>query len=177
LLSQIEKYIDSKGRTEEVVLRWRNRYARKAWQAIHNRCVAATTGVVPGKFTYRKGDGPDVWPPGSELYIACRYVIKHFSELTVYLDHPQLQYTNNASERGLRVEKCMLSSSKFRKTRDGRAFLDILRTINATCTAAKIEIEKYIMHISNNMDKVLENPEDYTPYAVALKIQNGENIV
>ncbi len=177
LLSHIEKYIDSKGRTEEVVLRWRNRYARKAWQAMYNRCVAATTGQVPGRFTYRKGDAPDVWPMGTELYKACRYVIKNFAELTTYLDHPQLQYTNNTSERALRIEKCMLSSSKFRKSRNGRAVLDVLRTINATCTAAKIEIEKYLMHISNNMDKVLKNPKDYTPYAVALKIQNKENLV
>jgi hypothetical protein len=176
-LSQIEKYIDAKGRTEETVLKWRNRYGRKVWQALRNRCIAATTGEVPGRFTYRKGDGPNVWPPGTELYKACRYVIKHFEELTFYLDRPQLQYTNNASERALRIEKCMLSSSKFRKSRNGRAVLDVLRTINATCTAAKVEIENYLMHVTNNMDKVLENPENYTPYAMAKKIQNSENIV
>ncbi len=172
LLSFIEKVIDSHGRTEETVLHYRNRYARKVWQALYNRCVAATTGTSPGRFTYRKGTFPQAWPPDSDIYKACMYVINHFTKLTVYLDNAALHYTNNISERGLRIEKCMLSSSKFRWSRKGRAILDILRTINATCTAAKIEIETYFKYVHNHKDELHDYPERFTPYAVALALED-----
>jgi hypothetical protein len=171
ILSQIEKIIDAQGRTEETVLKWRGRYGRKVWEALRNRCVAVTTGEVPGRFTYRKGTFPQIWPNGYDLHRASRYIIKHYKELTLYLNHPELHFTNNISERALRIEKCMLSGSKFRKNRNGRAVLDILRTINATCTAAKVEIADYLRYVFENLDKVNDHPENFTPYAVALEFE------
>lgn len=171
LLSEIERRIDSRGRTTETVLKMRGRYAKWTWQAILNRCIAATTGEVLGMATYRPDAGPDIWPPNTELYTACRYVIKHFDELTVYLGNPYLHYTNNGIERALRIEKCMLSGSKFRKTRNGRAVLDVLRTINATCTAAKIDLTTYLRYVFKHLPELRENPKDYTPYAVMLRLE------
>jgi hypothetical protein len=172
ILSEIEKHIDARGRTEEVVLRWRNRYGRKVWEALRSRCIAATTGNIPGRFTYRKGTFPNLWPKGYDLNRASKYVIKHYDELTLYLSNPKLQYTNNISERALRVEKCMLSSSKFRKNRNGRATLDILRTLNSTCTAADLEIADYLRYVFKHITEIKDHPEAFTPYAVALKLQN-----
>ena len=171
LLSYIEKLIDSHGRSEQDILRYRKRYASKVWQALRNRCIAVTTGQSPGQFTYRKGNSPQVWPPATELNRAANYVINHFEKLTLYISHAHLQYTNNGVERALRIEKCMLSSSKFRKTRNGRAVLDILRTINATCTAAKIEIADYLRYVFKHRSQMIESPQAFTPYAVALKLQ------
>ena len=65
----------------------------------------------------------------------------------------------------------MLSGSKFRKTRNGRAVLDILRTINATCTAAKIDLTDYIRYVFKHLPDLRENPKNYTPYAVALHFE------
>jgi hypothetical protein len=171
LLSKIERRIDQKGRTTETVLKMRGRYAKWAWQAILNRCISATTGEVLGIATYRPGCGPDIWPPNTELYVACRYVIKHFDELTLYLGNAHLHSTNNGIERALRIEKCMLSGSKFRKTRGGRAVLDVLRTINATCTAAKIDLTTYLRYVFKHLPELRENPKDYTPYAVMLRLE------
>jgi hypothetical protein len=171
LLSRIEKLIDSRGRTRETVLKLRGRYGRWVWQAMKNRCIAATTGEVPSPGTYPRGIRPDVWPPGSELYKAASYVIRHFESLTLYLDHPVLEYTNNAQERGLRIEKCMLSSSKFRKTRNGRAVLDVLRTINSTCTAAGIDPTDYLRFVFKHGPEVHDHPEKFTPYAVARSLE------
>jgi Transposase IS66 family len=167
LLSRVEKTIDARGRTHERVLKLRGRYGRWIWHALRNRCIAATTGVVPSPGTYPRGIQPNVWPKGSELNAASVYVINHFESLTLYLDHPALEYTNNGSERGVRIEKCMLSSSKFRKTRDGRAVLDVLRTINSTCTAAGIDPEAYLRYVYKHEADVHDHPERFTPYAVA----------
>ena len=171
LLTQIEKMIDAQGRTRKTVLKMRTRYARWVWHAMHHRCVAATTGQAPSPGAYPKGISPDIWPPGTELNRAAMYVINHFPELTLYLDHPELEYTNNGSERALRIEKCMLSSSKFRKTKNGRATLDILRTINATSTAAGIDLKDYLCYVFKHLDRLHDNPQDFTPYAVARHLE------
>ena len=163
MLSRIEKSIDARGRTTERVLKLRGRYGRWIWHALRNRCIAATTGIVPSPGTYPSGITPNVWPPGSDLYKAANYVINHFESLTLYLDHAALEYTNNGSERGVRIEKCMLSSSKFRRTRDGRAVLDVLRTINSTCTAAEIDPEDYLRYVNQHEQEVHDHPEKFTP--------------
>ena len=176
MLSQIESRIDSRGRTKATVLKLRGRYAKWVWEALKNRCIAATTGEILGRATYRKNCGPHIWPPSTELHTACRYVIKHFEELTRYLTNPYLHYTNNGIERALRIEKCMLSSSKFRKTRNGRAVLDVLRTINATCTAAKIDLTAYLRYVFKHLPDLRENPKNYTPYAVALHLEQEKKV-
>lgn len=167
MLSKIEKIIDARGRTAERVLKLRGRYGRWVWHALRNRCIAATTGNVPSPGTYPSGITPNIWPPGSDLHKAANYVINHFESLTLYLEHPALEYTNNGRERGVRIEKCMLDSSKFRKTRDGRAVLDVLRTINSTCTAAEIDPEDYLRYVNKHEHEVHDHPERFTPYAVA----------
>lgn len=177
MLSQIESRIDSRGRTKATVLKLRGRYAKWVWQALRSRCVAATTGEVLGRATYRKDCGPQIWPPSTQLHTACRYVIKHFEELTRYLGNPYLHYTNNGIERALRIEKCMLSGSKFRKTRNGRAVLDVLRTLNATCTAAKIDLTAYLRYVFKHLPDLRENPKNYTPYAVALHFEREKQPV
>lgn len=167
MLTEIENLIDARGRTRENVLKLRGRYGRWIWGAMRNRCIAATTGHVPSPGTYPRGITPNIWPPNTELNKAGMYVINHFEELTLYLAHPELEYTNNGRERALRIEKCMLSSSKFRKTKRGRVTLDILRTINATCTAANVDLTDYLPFVFKNADQIHEHPENFTPYAFA----------
>ena len=171
MLSQIETMIDHEGRSRETILKMRSRYAKWVWTAIYNRCFAATTGEILGRATYRLSTSPDIWPPNTELNKACNYVVNHFQELTEYLGNAHLHYTNNGIERALRIEKCMLSSSKFRKTRNGRAALDILRTINATCTVAKIDLTDYIRYVFNHLSDLQKNPKNFTPFAVALHFE------
>lgn len=166
-LSRIEHQLDAMGRTRANVLKLRGRYGRMIWRALYNRCVAATTGEIPGPATYPRGISPDIWPPGHELHVAAQYVINHFPELTLYLDHPELAYTNNAIERALRIEKLMILASKFRKTKLGRVVLDILRTINATCTAANVDLTGYICFVFKHQAEVQDHPEKFTPFAYA----------
>jgi hypothetical protein len=120
---------------------------------------------------------PNVWPPGSELNRATQYVNNHFTELTLNLEHPEREYTNNGSERALRIEKCMLSGSKFRKTKNGRATLDILRTINATCTAAGIDLKDYFCYVFKHLEELHDRPQDFTPYAIAHQLEKPNSKV
>jgi hypothetical protein len=173
MLSQLEKRIDLRGRTSANILKYRSRYGRMIWEALRNRCNSAITGKVMSRIPPKFGIMPRIWPTGMDLNQACNYVINNFEALTLYLSVPQLQYTNNGSERALRIEKCMLNGSKFRKTRNGRAVLDVLRTINATCTAAKIDIGEYLKYVFKNSDKLQSAPEELTPYAVALALQKS----
>lgn len=167
-LAQLEKRITAMGRTRENTLKLRGRYGKWLWQTLKNRCIAATTGEIPGPATYRKGVKPNIWPPDSELGRACQYIIRHFDELTLYLTHPELEYTNNGRERALRIEKIMLDASKFRKTKRGRVVLDILRTLNATATAANIDLTPYFAWVDLHEAEALEHPEKFTPFAFAL---------
>jgi transposase len=129
--------------------------------------TVATTGETPGPATYPRGVTPNVWPPGSELHGAAQYVITHFAELTLYLEYPELEYTNNGIERALRIEKLMILASKFRKTKRGRAVLDILRTINATCTAAQVDLTGYLCFVFKHSTEIHDHPERFTPFAYA----------
>lgn len=174
ILSQIEKRIDKMGRTRDHVLKYRGRYGKMIWIAIKNRCEATFTGRFICKFPMKEKSGPNIWPPGTELCKACKYIINNFEELTLYLKIPELKYTNNGSERAVRIEKCMLSSSKFRKTRNGRAVLDVLRTINATVTAAGIDLTDYLKYVFAHKDQLQNAPEELTPYKVAIALEKAK---
>jgi Transposase IS66 family len=170
-LAEVEKRIDAKGRTRANVLKYRGRFARGLWLAMKNRCQAAITGEVPSFATYPQGITPDIWPPDTELYAACRYVIKNFDELTLYLTVPELPWTNNGTERGLRAEKSLLDTAKFSKTRNGRARTDILRTINATCVAAGLDVATYLAYVYKHRAEYNRNPERFTPFEVARRLE------
>jgi hypothetical protein len=165
LLARIEARIDALGRTRETTLRLRQRHARKVWDLIRTRCVAAVEGGMTSAGRAHR------WPPKTKLYDAAMYIINHFDALTRYLGDPRLEFTNNARERGLRAEVSMLVSSKFRKTRRGRAALDVLRTINATCTAADVSLADYLREVLPAGAKIESNPAHYTPYAVAERLR------
>ena len=70
----------------------------------------------------------------------------------------------------MRVEVQMLVTSKFRKTRYGRATLDVLRTITATCNVADVELDAYHRYVDQGGDDVAKNPAKYTPYAFRLHL-------
>lgn len=54
----------------------------------------------------------------------------------------------------------------FRKTIEGRAVLDILRTILQTAVAAGVPAQKYLVNVMRqDPDEVAEHPERFTPLA------------
>jgi hypothetical protein len=171
LLTELEQRIDEAGRTTANVLALRGKYGRWIWIALRNRCIGAMTGrsPTPASMPAVHGVLPTRWPPDSKLHEAAAYVVENFDELTLYLRDARLEATNNRRERALRAEKTMLVASKFRKTRDGRAVLDVLRTLNATCTSAGVELADYLRHVNAHRRELADHPDRHTPYAVALR--------
>jgi hypothetical protein len=161
LLSGLEKRIDRQGRTSTRVVKLRTKFGQKIWNIIRDACQK-TMGTSPKPNTDFR-----VWPPDSRVFKAARYVDKNFTALTLYLKDPRLEYTNNHRERGLRPEKAMLDSSFFRQTRNGRAVLDVLRTINASCTTAEIDLADYLRYVLPREEAMQDNPEAFTPFKVA----------
>ncbi len=160
VLEQIEDQIDDLGRTQANIERYRNRYSRKVWGIIKRR----SESVLRGETIYGA-----YWPKTSEIYIACKYIVKHFESLTAYLDDPRLPSTNNLSERVLRWDKIMEDASKFRMTEAGRLNVDILRTIVHTCSAAGVELKDYLLFVFKNRAEIEADPLLFTPYAYALR--------
>jgi hypothetical protein len=165
ILEQIEDRIDELGRTRARIIRYRQRYAKKIWEAVLRR----SESVMRGETKYG-----NFWPKTSEIYGACEYVVKHYKKLTAYLDDPRLPSNNNLSERVLRWDKIMQDSSKFRLTEQGRLHVDILRTIVHTCSAAEVELRDYLLFVFKNGQEIEVDPAQYTPYAFAKK-QGGQS--
>lgn len=165
VLEQIEDRIDELGRTEERILRYRQRYGRKVWEIILKRCES----VLRGEKTYGF-----FWPKTSELYKACQYIVKNYPELTRYIWDPRLPSNNNLSERVLRWDKIMEDASKFRMTEAGRLYVDILRTITHTCSAAQVELKDYLLFVFKNRALIEANPKAFTPYAYALLLDQAK---
>ena len=160
LLNRIESLIDRCGRTRKNVKRIRQKYAKRVWDLILQKCNQA---MESGKLY-----------PEHTLYKACKYIERHYESLTKYIEHPEMDLSNNISERILRVEKIMLDSSKFRKTENGRVAIDIIRTVIMTCSAAKVPVIPYLTYVFKNHKQVAERPHDFTPYAYALKIDQDK---
>jgi hypothetical protein len=117
------------------------------------------------------------WSDQTPLGKAARHFIKHFKKLTVYLAHPELEATNNSSERALRPEKLSQGSSYFRDTMEGRARFDILRTIYQTCTCTNIPFAHFLLYILMTPNTETEkNPEKFTPLAVKKILESNPEL-
>jgi hypothetical protein len=149
-LAMHEEELTRWGRNNENVLAVRDQDSRGLWEKIK----AVMEDLVK------------VWTKATPLGVAARYILKHYERLTAYLRDPRLDATNNLRERLLRTEKLIEKSSMFRRTIEGRAVLDILRTILQTAVAAGVPAHEYLVDvIRQNPDEVAEHPECFTPLA------------
>ena len=147
-----EHVLDRYGRNRDNVLAVRGTDSRVLWQEIKD---------LAHKVAQR-------WAKDSPLGAGARYIIRHFEKLTAYLRDPRLDASNNLRERLLRTEKIIERSSLFRRTIEGRAVLDILRTILQTAVAAGAPAQEYLVDVmKTDPDEIAKHPENYTPLAWA----------
>jgi hypothetical protein len=147
-----EQGLDLYGRNAQNVMAIRNAESREMWCSIKRLAETMT----------RK------WSSKTKLGEAARYIIRNYAALTAYLDDPRLEPTNNFSERMLRLEKLIESSSMFRATIDGRFVLDILRSVLQTAIAARTPLQEYVLSVLRTPAADIEsNPERFTPRAWA----------
>jgi hypothetical protein len=149
-LAMHEDSLNRVGRNFKNVLAVRDNSSRRLWEKLK----AVMEKLVK------------VWTKATPIGAGARYILKHYDKLTAYLRNPRLDATNNLRERLLRTEKLIEKSSMFRKTIEGRAVLDILRTILQTAVAAGVPAQEYLVDVMRaDPDAVAEHPERYTPLA------------
>lgn len=145
-----ERCLDAHGRNRENVLAVRGNDCRQLWMDIKE---------VADTMTMR-------WSPKSKIGDGARYILRHFDKLTVYLDDPRLDLSNNASERNLRMEKLIQAGSLFRTSLEGRFALDIMRSVLQTAVAAGAPIQDYLLDVLRTEPaRVCATPELFTPRA------------
>jgi len=149
-LALLEHLLDRHGRNRKNVIAVRETDCRDLWKEIKKISLEMM----------------DRWSKATPLGTAARYIIKHYDKLTRYLGDPRLEATNNLRERLLRTEKLIEKSSMFRRTIEGRAVLDILRTILQTAVAAGVPTQEYLIDVMrSDPDEVAAHPERFTPQA------------
>ena len=112
------------------------------------------------------------WSPATRLGEAIGYVLNNFKALTYYCKDLRIPPSNDLSERLLRYEKLMDRSSFGRETIEGRARYDIIRSFWQTCVFAKVDPAIALLEILITPEnKVSENPEQYIPQNIALRLR------
>ena len=148
-----EKLVKAAGKNETNTLAMRQRWTIRFLEFIHMELLA--------KIELK------TWSDQSPLGKAARSYIKHFKKLGPILMDPYLEFTNNISERLLRPEKLAQGSSYFRDTIEGRARLDVLRSLHQTCVCAQIPFGVYLLFLLKTDPKLVQmQPSKYTPLAV-----------
>jgi hypothetical protein len=147
-----EQQLDVFGRNPKNVLAVRQNESRRMWNGIRDFANTMT----------------ERWSKATNLGAGARYVLKHFEELTAYLDDPRLEPSNTPRERMLRTEKLIEGSSMFRKSLEGRFVLDVVRTILQTAVAAGAPAHEYLVSVlRTDEDEISKHPERFTPRAWA----------
>jgi hypothetical protein len=148
-----EQQLDVFGRNRENVLAVRQQDSRALWERIRKLAQEMTK----------------TWSPATKLGTAARYIVKHYTELTAYLDDPRLEPSNNLRERMLRTEKLIEASSMFRKSLEGRFALDVVRTVLQTAVAAGVSVHEYLESVLRaDPEEISAHPERFTPRAWTL---------
>jgi hypothetical protein len=155
-LAMHEDCLDRCGRNRANVLAVRGKDSRQLWESIKE--VAQKMAKA--------------WTKATPLGAAARYIIKHFDKLTAYLRDPRIDATNNLRERLLRTEKLIEKSSMFRRTIEGRAVLDILRTVLQTAVAAGVPVQEYLVDVLRaNAEEIAAHPDRFTPRAWSARME------
>ena len=155
-LAILEDALDECGRNRENVSAVRGVDSREVWKDI-----VETSELMAHK-----------WSKQTKLGEAAGYILRHQRALSAYLDDPRLGPDNNLSERMLRMEKLIQSSSMFRVSLEGRFILDILRTVCQTATAAQVPVADYLLAVLKTpAAQIREAPEKFTPHAWAQAIR------
>jgi hypothetical protein len=98
---------------------------------------------------------------------AARYVLRNFEALTFYLNRGDLPADNNLTERLLRFEKLAERNTYGSKTIEGRARMDILRSVITTARYSGLDESLYLLKVLTvPLEQIKSAPEQYTPYAV-----------
>ena len=147
-----EKGLDLHGRNDANVRAIRGVDSRVMWEDIKELATDMTAR----------------WSNATKLGLGARYIVRHYSKLTAYLENPIISISNDFSERMLRMENLIEANALFRNCLEGRFALDINRSCLQTAIAARAPLQDYVIHVLKaSPEEVQARPQDFTAVAYA----------
>jgi len=102
--------------------------------------------------------------PNSGLGRALRYMLKHWSELTLFLRKAGAPLDNNVCERALKRAIRHRNNSLFYKTRNGAEVGDIYMSLIHTCELCNVNPFEYLQALQIHAQDVLTRPAWWMPW-------------
>lgn len=101
------------------------------WQSLLAWCVFTVNGV----------------PPNSQRHKACNYIIRHYNELTAYMDYDMVLLDNNATELAIRALVMGKQNYLFCQNDESCHYVAVMYTFFATRKVLGINPEKWLSEI------------------------------
>lgn len=102
--------------------------------------------------------------PNSSLGDAIRYLLKHWSPLTLFLRQPGAPLDNNLCERALKKAILHRKNSLFYKTRRGAFMGDLYMSLIHTCFLCGADPFDYLTQLQQHHEPAAEAPERWMPW-------------
>ena len=137
----VEELIIELGLTGSDKIAYRKENAAIAWQSLLAWCVFTVNDV----------------PQNSQMHKACNYVIRHYDELTAYMDYDMVPLDNNATESAIRALVMGKQNYLFCQNEESCHYAAVMYTFFAACKVLKINPEKWL---SDVLDKIPFTPKE-----------------
>ncbi len=102
--------------------------------------------------------------PNSGLGEAIAYMLKHWSELTLFLRKPGAPLDNNICERALKKAILHRKNALFYKTQNGARVGDIFMSLIHTAELSGANTFDYLCELQRHAGQVRENPRQWMPW-------------
>lgn len=131
----VEDQIRFKGLTGEAKTAYRNEHARLALESLLAWCAITVHDA----------------PEGSHLRKACNYIIRHYKELTAYLNLSMMPLDNNATESALRDMVMGKQNYLFCQNEQSCHYAAVMYSFFGICKVLKINPEKWLTDVQNRL--------------------------
>ena len=102
--------------------------------------------------------------PASSLGQAIKYMLKHWSELTLFLRKAGCPLDNNLCEQALKRFILLRKNSMFFKTEHGAAVGDLFLSLIHTCRLGKVNPLDYLTELQRHSAEVFKAPAAWLPW-------------
>jgi len=102
--------------------------------------------------------------PNSGLGQAVSYMLKHWSELTLFLRQAGAPLDNNVCERALKKVILHRKNAMFYKTQNGAHVADVYMTLIYTCELCGANPFDYLTQLQRYAPQVADHPQNWMPW-------------
>jgi len=102
--------------------------------------------------------------PNSGLGLAMRYLLKHWTRLTLFLREPGAPLDNNIAERALKKAILHRKNSLFYKTENGARVGDLFMSLIHSCELSGANPFDYLTQLQRHTDELARNPSQWMPW-------------